>query len=1031
MAFLRLSWYALLLALLLISGSLRAQQSTYWDAPPDSLRQVLAQQRTDTARLRTLRHLADLTEDEQDLAQVVVLAARLHRPEYRPYRLWLEGQRRHLPGARLDSVVNATILDSLQTAVELFDRLGQPRAPLLNYLRLFFIDLQRPEARRAYYAHKLVYYQQHQDLANMAACYHALAGYYGATGDYNRSISYLLQAAELGQRFSRAVYYNELGSVAIQYLEWGNYAQAQHYFQLALQQPGASWRNFLYCHLTTLYLRKRQYGAALAAASRALYVAADPTDPFGPYDRTYALVLKAQVLLAQHQVPAAGRLLPLAQHLADSLHIRLVNTHSNFELAATWARYYTAVGDPARAEAAWQQAYRQACQSRSRPLQLTYLRQLAEFYDQQRRPASAAWAALAATRLADTLAAVQGRLNVAYFEQQQAERRQTRRLHRVQAQVKARAERQRALVGGLLAGVSGLAVLACGQWYRRRRQQQAHTILAHQHQLLIQQKEQIAEQAVQLEELDAIKNQFFANVSHELRTPLTLVLGPLDGLLTAPGPPLPAAVRESVALAHRHARRLQELVNRILDLTKLEAGGLVLRPAPTTLAPLLRQIIAQFDSLAIERRIALVAPTALPETLRLLLDADKVEQVLTNLLINALNHTPAGGAVLVTTALPGLDGLYAVTVRDTGPGIAAAEQARVFERFYQSPQQQAQGGTGLGLALSRELATLLGGSLTLVSETGQGAAFTLRFPALELSTEEVSINQTQTAPTEGAPPPKLTNFKHDARLSASGIRSRVLVAEDQSNLRTYLGTLLAADCDVHLAEDGQAALDLLARAGTVPFDLLVTDAMMPRLSGTELLARLRANPTWADLPVLMLTARADDEHHRAALAVGVDDYLTKPFVPTELRARVRALLTHHRIRRSFAALPAEAPPPAALPEDAAPAKLVLPTSTAAQLAQWQARVTPVLADPTFGPAELASLLCLSERTLYRRLGELVGLTPAAWLRELRLAHARHLLESGNFGSVVAVAEAAGFANAKSFGQRYAERFGRRPGDYRT
>ena len=192
------------------------------------------------------------------------------------------------------------------------------------------------------------------------------------------------------------------------------------------------------------------------------------------------------------------------------------------------------------------------------------------------------------------------------------------------------------------------------------------------------------------------KNQFFANASHELRTPLTLVLGPLETLLDNPAQKLPAAARAPVALAHRQAQRLHELVNRILDLTKLQAGRLPVEATATAVAPLLRRGVRQFAPLAAARGLALHGAEPLPQGLHLRLDADKVDQILTNLLSNALNHTPAGGTVALTAALPAADGYYTLTVRDTGSGIAPAEQERMFERFYQSPQNQAQGGTGPG-----------------------------------------------------------------------------------------------------------------------------------------------------------------------------------------------------------------------------------------------------------------------------------------------------------------------------------------------
>jgi len=527
-------------------------------------------------------------------------------------------------------------------------------------------------------------------------------------------------------------------------------------------------------------------------------------------------------------------------------------------------------------------------------------------------------------------------------------------------------------------------------------------------------------QADRLGELDRAKNQFFANVSHELRTPLTLVLGPLSqALALAKAPDL----RELLATSARHGQRLRALIDRILDLTKLEAGKLEAQPGPTRLGPLLWELLAGFEPLAAAGGVQLLGPVGLPEALTVSLDADKLSQILTNLLANALQHTPAGGQVSLTVTQPGPD-QYALTVRDTGPGIAPAEQAHLFERFYQSPQRQARGGTGLGLALSRELATLLGGSLTVASVPGQGAAFTLALPAPRL-------------PDAPPAPAIIANELVSSGLAARqapaypplAARPRILLVEDQADLRAFVRGLLAPAYEVLEAVDGQQALEVLARE---PVDLVASDAMMPRLSGLELLQQLKASSTHQGLPFLMITARADEAHRLTALATGVDDYLLKPFEAPELLARVGALLASRAVRQHYAAqLPGEAatpatptPAPAATSAPAAP-----PPKAALQLTQWQALVASRLPDEHFGPVELAALLCLSERTLYRRLGELAGLTPAAWLRELRLAHARRLLEAGEFASVADVASAAGFGTAKYFSVCYAERFGRRPSDY--
>jgi CheY-like chemotaxis protein len=350
--------------------------------------------------------------------------------------------------------------------------------------------------------------------------------------------------------------------------------------------------------------------------------------------------------------------------------------------------------------------------------------------------------------------------------------------------------------------------------------------------------------------------------------------------------------------------------------------------------------------------------------------------------------------VTLEAALPATDGTYALTVRGTGPGIAPAEQARVFERFYQSPQNQAQGGTGLGLALSRELAELLGGTLALASSPGQGAAFTLRFPATELvdtdkeisaegkaesaaERESLAVEQGEASLEEPLVPTHSTSaaalpIPPSKLLLHPSTRPRVLVVEDEPDLRE----LLSPTCEVLTAADGQAALELLSRENSV--DLVTTDAMMPRLSGTELVAWLRADPARAGLPVLMLTARADESHRLSALPVGVDDYLTKPFAPAELLARVQVLLERHAVRRQFAAQPEDAPAELATAASAAPetsrAEVAAeppapPTGAPEWLAQWQAQVEEHLGNAAFGLAELAQLLGLSERTLYRRLGE--------------------------------------------------------------
>ncbi|MBH8568294.1 response regulator [Microvirga sp. STS02] len=766
-----------------------------------------------------------------------------------------------------------------------------------------------------------------------------------------------------------------------------------------------------------------------------------------PYAEVKSLTLGLMAWQQQPTHPERARSL-LAEAVA--LLTRYPRTAPQPKPRQALARIALAMGEPAAAVALLRPLLRVYQQSGSLlPLsQLTEL--LTQAYARVGRYDSAYAYSRRTQTLTDTLRQAQQFAALAASEARFRSREQASQIAHLTERERQQARSVRLAVAGAgLLALLALAILLALRITRRlngrlavqtvQLQAQAERLQEQAEHLQLQ-TEHLQAQTERLGEMDAAKNQFFANASHELRTPLTLVLAPLDTLLHAPAQKLPAAARAAVALAHRQAQRLHELVNRILDLTKLEAGQLAVQPVPTAVAPLLRNLLASFEPLAAARGLSLHGPERLPAALHLLLDADKVAQILTNLLGNALNHTPAGGTVTLTAALPAPDGYYTLTVQDTGPGIAPAEQERVFERFYQGKQHQAQGGTGLGLALSRELATLLGGTLTLVSPPGQGATFTLRFPATVLRVEseglrgegvnELDLRNKRAETGSVSDDASISPTLNSSSLTLNSTKPRVLVVEDHPDLREYLNGLLAPTYEVLTAADGQDALELLAREA--PIDLVITDAMMPRLSGTELLAQLKADPARAGLPVLMLTARADAAHRRAALTVGVDDYLTKPFAPAELLARVQVLLARHNVRRQFAYQPEAAVPAGLAPlTDAVPGTATTEgTGANEQLAQWQAQVAAHLADENFGPAELAGLLAVSERTLYRRLGESAGLTPAAWLRELRLNQARQLLEAGDFRTVVAVAEAVGFASASYFSSLYTERFGRRPSDYR-
>ncbi|SCG36511.1 SpoIIE family protein phosphatase [Micromonospora inositola] len=406
--------------------------------------------------------------------------------------------------------------------------------------------------------------------------------------------------------------------------------------------------------------------------------------------------------------------------------------------------------------------------------------------------------------------------------------------------------------------------------------------------------EQERARAAELAALDRAKTNFFANVSHEFRTPLTLVLGPLEDLLADPG--LPAAYTERLTMMHRNALRLLKLVNTVLDFSRLESGRLAARYQPTDLADYTSRLASTFRS-AIERAGLRLVVDCPPLPAPVHVDRDMWEKIVLNLVSNAVKFTFDGE---IRVRVRAVDGAARVEVIDTGVGIAPAELPHVFERFHRVPgvRSRTHEGTGIGLALVRELVEMHGGTVEVRSRVDEGSSFTVtvpfghgHLPADRVATlapvpltepeqarryvAETALWIDQVEPPAGLPEP--------ADAPAGG--GRILLADDNADLREHVTRLLAHSYEVVAVPDGVEALRLAVDA---PFDLVLTDVMMPRLDGFGLVTALRANPLTRHVPIVLLSARAGSAEAVAGLSVGADDYLTKPFSSQELIARVRA-----------------------------------------------------------------------------------------------------------------------------------------------
>ncbi|WP_233247730.1 ATP-binding protein [Caulobacter endophyticus] len=416
--------------------------------------------------------------------------------------------------------------------------------------------------------------------------------------------------------------------------------------------------------------------------------------------------------------------------------------------------------------------------------------------------------------------------------------------------------------------------------------------------------EEERQRAEALAEIDRAKTAFFSNVSHEFRTPLTLMLGPLEDAL-APDEALESAQRARLEAAHRNAQRLLRLVNTLLDFSRIEAGRLKASFKPTDLGALTADLASAFGSATQKAGLGLnvSAPTL---TRPVYVDHEMWEKIVLNLVSNAFKFTLEGQIDVSLDESP--DGAVLV-VRDTGVGIPAAELPKLFDRFHQVEGTAGRSfeGSGIGLALVKELVGLHGGEISVDSRTGEGTAFTVAIP---FGPEQLPVDQVHAQPAAEGRSGRAKAFVEEAlrwlpnaadeglvETAGAEAKAKVLLADDNADLRAYIGRILAEQgYEVTAVGDGEAALAALS-AGRP--DLVLTDVMMPKLDGFGLLAAIRRDPVLRDLPVIMLSARAGEEAKVEGLDAGADDYLVKPFSARELTARIAGAIATARLRREM------------------------------------------------------------------------------------------------------------------------------------
>lgn len=605
------------------------------------------------------------------------------------------------------------------------------------------------------------------------------------------------------------------------------------------------------------------------------------------------------------------------------------------------------------------------------------------------------------THLQQDMQNEQARNQMLQLEAQYENEKKTNELLKKEAALAQQEVKNRTLGGALLL-VLFLLSMAVGAWYLKN---QSNRQLAEKNVL-------IQEQADALKSLDEFKSRLFANISHELRTPLTLLLGPVSSILRRNQ--VDAEDQQHLHRVQDNAQLLLSRVNELLDLSKLESGKMELQEHYLELSDYLLDKVDAFLPLASAKQIALQLENQLPEHLAIRMDEDKLGKIISNLLSNAIKFTPTGGQVQLRAAVQGSQLL--LSVQDSGSGIHPDDLPHLFERFYQARHAHhlSSGGTGLGLALSKEFAQLMGGDIEVDSQWNRGSTFLIKLPLQRLDMpipeairESVSIESEALALSAG---------------------SRLLIVEDNESLRDYLQRILGKYYQVSACGHGKEALAVL-QSHPDAFDLILSDIMMPEMDGFQLLDALKSHDTWRQVPVVMLTAKAAQKDKLKALRIGVDDYILKPFQEEELLIRLANVLRHYQLRQEPLVLEEEE---ALADSEPMPHSANDGAARTPEDQDWLEQLenaTIELLQIHLTAETLAAEMAVSRRNLFRKIKSVTGLTPNQYIQEVRFQHARHLLESRSVSSVKAVSYEVGMKDIRYFSQLYKARFGKSPSEY--
>jgi signal transduction histidine kinase/ligand-binding sensor domain-containing protein/DNA-binding response OmpR family regulator len=520
--------------------------------------------------------------------------------------------------------------------------------------------------------------------------------------------------------------------------------------------------------------------------------------------------------------------------------------------------------------------------------------------------------------------------------------------------------------------------------------------------------------ARKMHELDMLKLRFFTNISHEIRTPLTLILGPIEKLKNGGVPE--SQQKSLLEIVHRNARHLNQLINQILDLRKLETGNLKIELTDGDLVIFLQGIKAQFDHLAKEKEIEYNFNTLVNKVL-CRFDPDKIEKITGNLLSNAFKFTGKGGKISLNLSLV-FDsanvetfegkpdkGIIEISVKDTGRGIASDHLDKIFDRFYQSGEKTDVPGTGIGLSLVKELVNLHNGKIYVNSKPGQGSKFTVRIPFIESCTDSEDPSDPEYQKEEADIPDNQISYQDKI----------MLVIEDNPDVRLFIRHHFDTAYTVLEASNGTEGWD---KAVQVIPDIILCDILMPGINGYDLVKKLKNDEHTSHIPVILITALGSREHELEGLSAGADDYITKPFDLSILQTKIENILAMRQsLKEKYSG------------ELLLQPRNILITSPDERFMKKAIEtVEENISDPDLDIEKFAAEVGVSRMQLYRKLHSLTDMTVKEFIRDIRLKRAAQLLLQ-NRQNVSEIAFAVGFKDLSHFRKCFRQKFGMSASDY--